>query len=68
MFSAKTLINDQDWTISLTVHTYNSDKQLGTIMNQNNYPIAYLLRIFSKPQFNYTMIEKELIVILECLK
>ena len=35
MVSDKMLLNDTDWTISFTVHTDDSDKQLGAVNSQN---------------------------------
>ena len=42
MVSAETLLNYPDCTITLTVHTYASDKKLGDVINQNNNPIVFL--------------------------
>ena len=41
MFSSKTLLNCIYWTMPFTVHTYASDKQVGTIISNNNKPIAF---------------------------
>ena len=51
-----------------TVHNDSSDKQLGAVIGQNNKPISFLSSIVNKPQRNYTTTEKELIMIVECLK
>ena len=56
-----------DWTISFTVHTDASDKQLGAVIGQNNKPIAFFSIILSKPQRRYTTTEKELLAIVERL-
>ena len=40
MDSTGTPLNDTDWRITLTVHTYASDRQLGAVTSQNNTPIA----------------------------
>ena len=35
------LLNYPDWTVPLDVHTYDSDKQLVTVISQNNKPIGF---------------------------
>ena len=67
MLSTKTLLNHTDFTIPFLVHTHASDKQLGDVISQNDKTIALFLRKVSNPQHNYTTIEKEIILILECL-
>ena len=49
MVSSETLMNYSDWEIPFTVHTYSSDKQLGTVISQDNKPIYLLFRILVKP-------------------
>ena len=56
------------WKLTFTVHTDASDKQLGSVISQNNKPIAFFSRILIKPQCNYTTTKKELLAIVECLK
>jgi len=68
MVSAETLLTYPDWTIPFTIHTDASDKQLGTVISQNNKPITFFSRRLSKAQLNYTTTEKELLSIVECLK
>ena len=68
MISTETLLNYTDWTIPFTVHTDASDQQLGAVISQNNKHISFFSRKLSKPQRNYTTPEKELILIVECLK
>ena len=68
MVSVETLLNDPECKITFTVHTDASDKQLGAVISQNNKPISCLSKILINPQHNYTMIEKELLSIVECLK
>ena len=63
MISDDTLLSYPDWTIPFTVHTDDSDKQLGAVISHNNKPIAFFSIIFSKPQCNYTITEKELLAI-----
>ena len=68
MVSTDTLLNYPYWKLPLTVHTDASDKQLGSVISQNNKPIAFFYRKFSKPHRNYTTTKKELLAIVECLK
>ena len=56
------------WKLSLTAHTYDSDKKLGTIISQNSKTIDVFYKILFKPPCNYTTTEKELLIIVECLK
>ena len=43
MVSSDTLLNYPDWKNMLTVHTDYSDKQLVTVISQNNKPIVFYL-------------------------
>ena len=67
MVSTEKLLGCPYWTIPFTVHTDASDKQLGAVISQNNKSIELFSRVIIKPQRNYTMIEKELLAIVECL-
>ena len=58
MVSAETLLNYHNWTITLTLHTYDSDKQLGAVISQNDKPIDLFSRKLSNTQNNYTTTEK----------
>ena len=40
----------------------------GWVMLSEKNPIEFFSRILIKPQYKYTMIDKELILIVECLK
>ena len=44
MFCAETLLSYIDWTITFTVHSDASDKQLGAVISQSNKPIANILK------------------------
>ena len=68
MVSAETLSSYTDRKIPFTAHADASDKQLGAVINQNNKPIAFFSIIMSKPQNNYNMSDKDLLMIVECLK
>ena len=65
---ADTLLSDPDQTIPFTVHTDASYKQLCDGISQNNKPIAFFSRILINTQHNYTMTQKGLLTILECLQ
>ena len=68
MVSADTLLMYPDWKILLTVHTDASDKQLGSVISQNKKSIEFFSIILIKIHCNYTTTEKELLVIVQCLK
>ena len=38
MVSDETILSFTDWIIPVTLHTYASDKQLGSVISQNNKP------------------------------
>ena len=61
MFSSRDLFNYLYFRITLTLHTYSPDKQLGDVTSQNNKSILFLLKLLSKRQVNYTMTEKEIV-------
>ena len=67
MVSTETLLSYPYWTISFTAHTDASDKQLGSVIVQNNKPIVFFSRISIKPQRNYTTTDKEILLIVERL-
>ena len=62
------LLNYNYCKILFTLHKGASYKQLGAGISQNCKPIALFSRKLSKPQCNYTIIEKELISIVCCIK
>jgi hypothetical protein len=49
-------------------HTDASDYQLGATIRQNGKPIALFSHKLTGAQLNYTVTEKELLSIIECLK
>ena len=65
MVSAETLLSYPDWKLPFTVHTDDSDKNLGAVIIKNNKTIALFSIRLSKPHRNYTTTEKELLVIVE---
>ena len=68
MVSAKTLSSYLYWIIPFTVHTDSSDKQLGSVISQNQEPIELYSRRRINPHCNYTTTKNELLSIVECLK
>ena len=63
MVSTETLLSYPDRTITSTLHTNASDKQLGDVIIINNKPIALFSIRLSNPQRNYTTTNKELLAI-----
>ena len=68
MVSAETLLSYPYWKLPFIFHTDASDKQLVAVISQNNKPIDFFSMGLSKQQHNYTTTERELLVIVECLK
>ena len=67
MVSAETLLSYPYWKLLFTVHTDDSDEQLGAVISQNNTVIALLSRRLSNPQCNYTTTNKVLLAVVECI-
>ena len=44
MVSAENLFNDIDWTITFTVHTYASDKDLDAVISNNDKVIELFFK------------------------
>jgi len=57
-----------DFTKSFDIYTDASTKQLGSVITQDNRPIAFFSRKLSDAQSKYTITELELIAIVETLK
>ena len=65
MVSAEIMISYPYWKLPFTVHTDASDKLVGSGISHNNKPIALFSRRLSKPQRNYNVTEKELVMIVK---
>ena len=57
-----------DFTKLFEMHTDASEYQLGAVIAQDDKPIAFFSRKLNKSQCNYTIVELELLVIVETLK
>ena len=68
MVSSEKLLSYTGWKIIFTFHTDASDKQLCAVISHNNKPIAFFSIILGKPQGKYTKTDKEIILVVECLK
>ena len=68
MVSVETLIIYPYRKLPFTVHTDAYDKQLGAVISKNNKSITFFSRELINPRHNYTITEKELLDIVECLK
>ena len=64
----ETILNQPDWELPFTTHTNASNKQLGSVISQNDKHITFFSRCLSKAQRNCTTTEKELLFIVEFLK
>ena len=57
-----------DFTKSFDIYTDASTKQLGSVITQDNRPIAFFSRKLSDAQSKYIVTESELLAIVETLK
>ena len=68
ILSKETLLAFPDFTQPFIIHTDASKVQLGSVISQNNIPIAYYSRKLNPAQTRYTTTERELLSIVETLK
>ena len=66
--SREVLLRYPDFNQPFDVHTDASDIQLGSVISQNGLPIAYYSRKLHPAQKRYTVIERELLSIVETFK
>ena len=66
--SRKSLLAYPNFSKSFVIHTDASKVQLGAVISQDNKPIAFYNRKLNPSQVNYTIIESELLSIVETLK
>jgi hypothetical protein len=57
-----------DYSQEFEIHTDSSKFQLGSIITQNNRPLAFFSRKLSPAQQKYSMAKQELLAIVETLK
>lgn len=57
-----------DFTKEFLIYADTSSRKLGSVIVQNNRPLAFFSRKLAKAQMNYTVTELELLSIVETLK
>lgn len=68
MITKETLLAYPNFNKPFVIHTDASDYQLGSVISQDNKPIAFYSRKLSPTQTQYTTTERELLAIVETLK
>ena len=68
IISQEVLLAYPDFTKMFDIHTDASDLQIGSVISQDNQPIAFFSRKLNDAQTRYTTTEKELLAIVETLK
>ena len=68
MIAKATMLAFPDFSKPFDLHTDSSDYQLGSVLSQDDKPIAFFSSKINATQLNYTVIDKELLGITESLK
>ena len=68
LIAKETILTYPDFSKKFTIHTDASDVQMGAVIMQEGKPLAFYSQKLSKAQLDYTMIEKELLSIVENFK
>jgi hypothetical protein len=64
-FVKQVLFKYPDFSQPFDIYTDNSSFQLGSVISQNDWPIAFYSRKLTLAQQNYTTMEKELLLVVE---
>jgi len=68
LLSKEVLLTYPNFNKPFDIHTDAPDVPLGTVISQNDMPIAFYSCKLNKAQHNYTVTERELLAIVETLK
>ena len=68
LISKETMLAYPDFNKEFVIHTDASHEQLGAVISQDNWPIAFYSRKLKPEQTRYTTTEWELLSIVETLK
>ena len=68
MIAKATMLAFPDFSKPCDLHTDSSDYQLGSVLSQDDKPIAFFSRKLNTAQMNYTVTDKELLGMTESLK
>ena len=68
VMARETLLVYPDFNKTFEIHTDASRRQIGSVITQDNKPIAFYSRKLRGGQHNYTVTELELLAMVETLK
>ena len=68
IISREVLLTYPNFNETFDIHTDTSHKQLGAVISQNGYPIAFYSHKLNEAETCYTTTERELLGIVETLK